>query len=108
MSKKIADNIEVDTQALKDKGEKYILCLFVSDNLPNSARAVVNIKAICEKYLKGRYELEIIDIYQHPDLAITEQIVLLPVLIKKFPVPKVRMFGDLSKTEEVLKGLGLV
>jgi circadian clock protein KaiB len=108
MSKKIAHNIKVNTQALKDKGGKYILCLFVSGNLPNSASAVVNIKAICEKYLKDRYELEIIDIYKHPDLAITEQIVVLPVLIKKFPMPKVRMLGDLSNTEEVLKGLGLV
>jgi circadian clock protein KaiB len=108
MSKKIAHNIKVNTQALKDKGGKYILCLFVSGNLPNSVSAVVNIKAICEKYLKDRYELEIIDIYKHPDLAITEQIVVLPVLIKKFPMPKVRMLGDLSNTEEVLKGLGLV
>ena len=61
-----------------------------------------------QKYLKGRYELEIIDIYQHPDLAITEQIVVLPILIKKVPLPIVRMLGDLSNTEEVLKGLGLV
>lgn len=105
---RIQNNIKVNTQALNDKGEKYILCLFVSGKSPNSARAVVNIKAICEKYLKNRYELEIIDIYQHPDLASTEEIVALPVLIKKFPIPKVRMVGDLSNTEEVLKGLGLV
>jgi circadian clock protein KaiB len=108
MSKKTTDNLKVNTQALNDKGGKYILCLFVSGKSPNSARAVVNIKAICEKYLKNRYELELIDIYQYPDLAITEEIVALPVLIKKFPIPKVRMVGDLSNTEEVLKGLGLV
>jgi len=108
MSKKITDNIKVNTQTLNDKGGKYIFCLFVSGKSLNSARAVVNIKAICEKYLKNRCELEIIDIYQHPDLAITEQLVALPVLIKKFPIPEKRIVGDLSNTEEVLKGLGLV
>lgn len=108
MSKKITDNIKVNTQTLNDKGGKYIFCLFVSGKSLNSARAVVNIKAICEKYLKNRYELEIIDIYQHPDLAITEQLVALPVLIKKFPIPEKRIVGDLSNTEEVLKGLDLV
>jgi circadian clock protein KaiB len=108
MSKKITDNVKVNTQALNDKGKKYILCLFVSGNSPNSARAVVNIKAICEKYLKNMYELEIIDICQHPDLASIEEIVAVPLLIKKFPIPKERMVGDLSNTEEVLKGLGLV
>ncbi len=108
MSKKITDNIKVNTHSANDREGKYILCLFVSSKSLNSARAVVNIKAICEKYLKNRYELEIIDIYQHPELAITEQIVALPVLIKKFPVPEIRMVGDLSNTEEVLKGLGIV
>ena len=88
--------------------EKYILRLFITGILPNSARAVKNINSICDQYLNGRYELEIIDIYQHPDLAITEEIVALPLLIKKFPIPKKRIVGDLSNTEEVLKGLGLV
>jgi circadian clock protein KaiB len=105
---RIQNKMKVNTQALNDNGGKYILCLFVSGKSPNSALAVVNIKAICEKYLKNRYELEIIDIYQHPDLAITEEIVALPLLIKKFPIPKKRIVGDLSNTEEVLKGLGLV
>ncbi|MEJ0101517.1 MAG: circadian clock KaiB family protein [Bacteroidota bacterium] len=68
------------------KGEKYILQLFVTGILPNSARAIINSKAICEKYLSGRYELEIIDIYQQPSLALTEQIIAAPVLIKKFPL----------------------
>jgi circadian clock protein KaiB len=108
MSKKITDTTKVNKQALNDNGGKYILWLFVSGNLPNSARAVVNINAICEKYLKNMCELEIIDIYKHPDLASTEEIVAVPVLIKKFPIPEERMVGDLSNTEKVLKGLGLV
>lgn len=108
MSIKITDNRKVGTQSLNDGEKIYVLRLFVTGILPNSARAVVNIKAICEKYLKNRYELEIIDIYQQPDLASTEEIVAVPVLIKKFPLPEERMVGDLSDIEEVLKGLSLV
>jgi len=82
--------------------ETYIFQLFVTGLLPNSARAIVNIKEICEKYLKGRYELEIIDIYQQPDRALKEQIIAVPVLIKKFPLPEARLIGDLSNIEKVL------
>jgi circadian clock protein KaiB len=88
--------------------EKYILRLFITGILPNSARAVKNINSICDQYLNGRYELEIIDIYQQPSLAVQEEIIAVPVLIKKFPLPEERMIGDLSNTEEVLKGLCLV
>ena len=84
---------------------KYILRLFITGILPKSVRAVVNINAICEKYLKYRYQLEIIDIYQQPDLASKDEISIIPVLIKKFPLPEERMIGDLSDTDEVLKGL---
>ena len=101
--KKTKVKSETDT-----KGKEYILKLFVTGILPNSARAVVNIKAICEKYLKGKYELEIIDIYQQPALALTEEIIAIPVLIKKFPLPETRLIGDLSNTENVLKGLRLI
>jgi len=108
MSKKITDNVEVKASAA-DAGQKtYVLQLFVTGILPNSVRAIGNIKAICEKYLKDRYELEIIDIYQQPDLAIAEDIIAVPVLIKKSPYPQERMVGDMSNTEKVLKGLGIV
>ena len=108
MSKKITDNVEVNTSAA-DAGQKtYVLQLFVTGILPNSVRAIGNIKSICEKYLKERYELEIIDIYQQPDLAIAEDIIAVPVLIKKSPYPQERMVGDMSNTEKVLKGLGIV
>jgi circadian clock protein KaiB len=99
--------IKVNTPAINDGGEKFHLQLFISGILPNSARAEVHIKAFCEKYLKDRYELEIIDIYQHPELASSEEIVAIPVLIKKLPKPEERMVGDMSNTEEVLKGLRL-
>jgi circadian clock protein KaiB len=74
---------------------------------PNSKKAVENVKKICEEYLKGRYELEVIDIYQQPALAQGEQIVAAPTLIKKLPGPLRRLIGDMSNTEKVLVGLDL-
>jgi circadian clock protein KaiB len=88
--------------------EKYFFQLYVTGILPNSARAIKNLKAICEQYLKGRYELEIIDIYQQPLLAVKEDIIVVPVLIKKFPLPEVRLIGDLSNTQSVLEALDLL
>jgi circadian clock protein KaiB len=88
-------------------GEPYVLQLFVTGILPNSLRAIENINVICEKYLKGRYELEIIDIYQQPALALAEGIIAIPVLIKKSPYPEEKLIGDLSDTEKVLQILHL-
>lgn len=107
MSEKITNTEKVYGDASEAGGQTYVLRLFITGILPNSARAVINIKAICEKYLKDRYELEIIDIYQQPQLALTEEIIAVPVLIKKSPLPEKRMIGDLSDVEKVLKGLGL-
>lgn len=87
--------------------DKYILRLFVAGILPNSARAIKNSKAICEKYIKGRYELEIIDIYQQPEFALKENIIAIPVLIKKFPLPEESVIGDLSDIQKVLESLHL-
>jgi circadian clock protein KaiB len=84
---------------------KYVLRLFIIDNQPNSVLAVINIKAICEKYLKGRYELDIIDLFLQPALALSEDIIAVPVLIKTFPFPEARVIGDLSDTKSVLKGI---
>jgi len=108
MLKEITDIEKVKRDALEAEGKTYVLRLFVTGILPNSARAVINIKAICEKYLKGRYQLEIIDIYQQPDLALKEEIIAVPLLIKKSPLPEQRLIGDLSNLEKVLKGMGIV
>ena len=108
MSKKVAINTKVKAVADLTTGEKYILRLFITGILPNSIRAVANCKALCEKYLENRYELEIIDIYQQPDLAVNEEIIAVPVLIKKFPLPEERVIGDLSDIEKVLQCLDLV
>lgn len=87
---------------------EYILRLFITGATPNSQRAVANIKQICEDHLKGRYSLEIIDVYQQAPIAEKEQLVALPMLVKKQPLPERRLIGDLSDTEKVLKGLGLI
>ncbi len=87
---------------------EYDLRLFITGATPNSVRAVNNIKTICEHHLKGRYALEVIDVYQQEIVAEQEQLVALPLLIKKMPLPERRMIGDLSNTEKVLKGLGII
>jgi len=86
---------------------RYRLRLYVSGATPRSTQAIANIKALGEKRLAGRYELEVIDAYQQAELARDEQIVVLPTLIKSLPGPLRRMVGDLSDEEQVLLGLGL-
>ncbi|MBC6991078.1 circadian clock KaiB family protein [Hymenobacter sp. BT491] len=85
----------------------YVLHLYITGATPNSTRAVRNIKEICEQYLKGRYELLIVDIYQQPNLAQREQIIAAPTLIKRHPLPVRRLVGDLSQREQVLAALQL-
>ena len=87
--------------------ERYVLKLYVTGMTPRSMRAIENVRAICEEHLQGRYELEVVDIYQQPVLAKGEQIVAAPTLIKKLPAPLRRIIGDLSNKERVLIGLDL-
>ena len=100
-------SIDWEEQASKHKDEQYVLRLYVTGQTPKSVRAIANIKAICEEHLKGRYDLQVIDIYQRPGLAQDEQILAAPTLIKKLPLPLRRLVGDLSKTERVLLELDL-
>ena len=86
---------------------EYVLRLFITGATPNSVRAITNIRQICEDHLKDKYSLEIIDVYQQNEVAEQEQLIALPLLIKKRPLPERRMIGDLSDTGKVLKGLGL-
>ena len=88
--------------------ERYVLRLYVTGMTPRSARAVKNLQAICNEYLEGRYDLEVIDIYQQPVLTKGEQIIAAPTLIKKLPLPMRRIIGDMSNRERVLLGLDLV
>ena len=98
---------ELEKAAKKAQEEKYILRLYVTGITSRSTKAIANVKEICEKYLKGRYELEVIDIYQQPNLAKGEQIIAAPTLIKKLPLPLRRLIGDMSDTEKFLVGIDL-
>jgi len=86
---------------------RYFLKLYVAGQSPKSVRAIANIKKICEEHLQGRYELEVIDLYQQPQLALGEQIIAIPTLLRRLPSPLRRIIGDLSNTERVLVGLDL-
>jgi circadian clock protein KaiB len=88
--------------------ERYVLRLYVTGMTPRSARAVNNLRTICDEYLDGRYDLEVVDIYQQPVLAKGEQIIAAPTLVKKLPLPMRRIIGDMSNRERVLLGLDLV
>jgi circadian clock protein KaiB len=89
----------------KKRKDTYVMRLFVTGASPNSTRAISNLKKICEEYLKDRYELEIIDVYQQPQIAINEQVIALPMLIKKAPGMERKLIGDMSDKPKVLKGL---
>lgn len=86
---------------------RYELRLYVAGVTPRSARAIANIKEICDEHLKGLHALQVIDLYQQPVLAERDQIVAVPTLIKKLPPPLRRIIGDLSDRERVLVGLDL-
>jgi circadian clock protein KaiB len=88
--------------------DKYILRLYITGATSRSVLAVTNLKKICEEYLEGRYELEVIDLYQKPRLAKDEQIIAAPTLIKRLPLPFRRIIGDMSNKEKVLIGLDLI
>jgi circadian clock protein KaiB len=109
----MADKNPIDSTASFEKALKssqdqfYILRLYVIGTSPESARAISNIKNICEEHLQGRYELDVIDLFQQPQLAQGEQIIASPTLIKKLPLPLRRIIGDMSSEERVLVGLDL-
>lgn len=92
---------------VKPPAEHYLLRLYVTGATPRSLRAIQNIKEICEEHLRGRYELEVVDVYQQPELAKGEQILASPTLIRFLPQPLRRLIGDMANTERVLLGLDL-
>ncbi len=94
-------------KAAKATPVRYVLRLYVTGTTPASTRAIEKVKSICEQYLRGRYTLEVIDIYQLPALAKDHQIIATPTLIKVLPSPLRRFIGDLSKAEKNLFGLDL-
>jgi len=85
----------------------YLLRLFVAGNSPVSIRAINNLQKILEEYLKDRYELEIVDIHQQPEWVTVENITAVPLLVKRNPIPKRMLVGDMSDTARVLRGLNI-
>ena len=98
---------KVKSVSRKAEPPRFILKLYVAGQSPKSVSAITNIKRICEEKLHGRYELDVIDLYQQPQLARGEQIVAVPTLIRKLPSPLRRIIGDMSNTERVLAGLDM-
>lgn len=91
----------------RKKNKKLILRLFITGTTPASTAAILNLRKICDEYLDGRYELEVIDIYQHPTAARDEQIIAAPTLIRKLPLPIRKFIGDMADKERILAGLNL-
>jgi circadian clock protein KaiB len=87
--------------------QMYVFRLCVSGMTPRSRDALINLKQICDAYLDGRYQLEVIDLYQQPALAAAHQIIATPTLLKSYPPPLRRLIGDLSDTEATIRRLGI-
>ena len=110
MTKKQRNGVRTafEQAAQSPPADRYVLRLYVTGMTSRSERAVRNLQQICDDYLKGRYDLEVVDIYQQPVLAKGEQIIAAPTLIKKLPLPMRRIIGDMSNRERVLLGLDLL
>ena len=106
--KKIKSAAEEDYMTVSAlSGNKYKLRLYITGTTSRSILAITNLKKICEEYLEGRYELEVIDLYKKPSLAKGDQIIAAPTLIKQLPLPFRRIIGDMSNKEKVLLGLDI-
>ncbi|KAB8320425.1 circadian clock protein KaiB [Tolypothrix campylonemoides VB511288] len=87
--------------------DKYLLKLYVTGATDRSQRAISNLIQLCELHLRNRHEIVIIDVLEQPQIAEADKILVTPTLIKEFPLPKVRIIGDLSDTKTVLLGLNI-
>ena len=87
---------------------RYVLRLYVTGSTPRSARAIENMRRICDEHLAGRYDLEVVDIYQRPEAAREFQLIAAPTLVRLLPEPLRRVIGDLSDRDRVLHGLDLL
>lgn len=106
--KRVQTAIEALEAASRDaKDQQYILRLYVAGLTTRSQQAIRTVTTICEEQLAGRYDLEVIDIYQHPELASDEQIIAAPTLIKKLPLPLRKIIGNMADKDKVLVGLDL-
>jgi circadian clock protein KaiB len=100
-------NSEVPAHVVEPPSKAYLLRLYVAGTTPKSVLALKNLRVICEEHLEGRYEIEVVDLLDAPQLAKGDQILALPTLVRRLPEPIKRIIGDLSNTERVLVGLDL-
>ncbi|MEN6337429.1 MAG: circadian clock KaiB family protein [Phycisphaerales bacterium] len=109
MTKKRLETVKeaLEEAGRKSKTQRYVLRLYVAGVTPRSQEAIRMVKAMCEEHLAGRYELEVVDIYQQPTLARDEQIIAAPTLIKRLPPPLRKIIGSMASMEKVLVGLDL-
>lgn len=96
------------TTKVKTAKDEWILRLYVAGNTPKCIAAFNNLKKICEEQLKGKYQIEVIDLIENPQLSRDDQILAVPTLVRKLPVPVRKIIGDLSNTERVLVGLDII
>ncbi len=96
-----------DLDVTGDEPVQWELRLYVAGKTPGCLRAFANLKSLCEKYLKNRYWIEVVDLLENPHLAKLDEIVAVPTLVRKFPLPMRKVIGDLSNAERVLMGLQL-
>ena len=94
-------------ESTSTEGVRFVLRLYVTGTTARSMQAIRNLRRLCEQHLAGRYDLEVVDVYQQPELAAREQLVAAPTLVKKMPLPLRRLIGDLSDQQRVLAGLDL-
>lgn len=107
MAKKKVKSVSFEEAVGATKDQVYLLKLCISGMTPRSRQALLNLKHICENYLEGHYQLEVIDLYQQPELAAHHHIIATPTLVKNLPLPLRQMFGDLSDTKATLRRLGI-
>jgi circadian clock protein KaiB len=91
-----------DFEMMPAPGTHYQLTLYVAGQTPKSLQALVNLKKICAEHLEGRYSIEVVDVAKHPQVAIENNILALPTLIRRMPTPIRKLIGDLSNTEKTL------
>ena len=89
----------------KRRAQEYILRLYIAGHSARATAALRNLEAICEEHLAGRYQIEVVDLLKHPQLARGDQIVAVPTLVRRLPPPMKKIIGDLSNEERVLVGL---
>jgi circadian clock protein KaiB len=102
------DKIKTLKNPVAREKDKWILRLYVAGQTPKAITAFTNLKTICEEKLDGKFSIEVIDLLKNPQLGAEDQILALPTLVRKLPVPVRKIIGDLSNTERVLVGLDLL